>query len=206
MENNNLVNLEDVIFWMDAIRESENHFGVLESFWRGQVYSKTWLIKHLEKHTVGCEPGNVVIHGGWNGVLSSLLFNSNVPVKHIDSIDIDPGCAPIASMINKRQEMQSLFHAHTLDMAAWNYETIPAYVINTSTEHITQEHYDLWLSRVPNESLVILQSNNYTSLPEHIRCVSDVNKFADFSGLNSIYCKETLELPMYNRFLVIGRK
>jgi hypothetical protein len=199
------VEIEDVIFWMDAIRQSENYFGTLESFWRGQVYSKVWLIEHLQKYAHS-EPANAVIHGGWNGVLASLMFNSQIPINHIDSIDIDPGCEEVANMINKRFEMESRFHAHTSDMAAWNYETEPEYVINTSTEHLTRDHYDLWLSRVPDSSLVILQSNNYTSLPEHVRCEVDADKFADFCGLNSIYCKETLELPLYNRFLVIGRK
>ena len=199
------IELEDVIFWMDSIRGSENHFGVLESFWRGQIYSKAWLIEHLQKYA-SSDPQNVVIHGGWNGVLASLLFNSKIPIEHIDSIDIDPGCKEVASMINKRQEMESRFHAHTCDMAAWNYEKEPAYVINTSTEHLTQEHYDLWLSRVPENSLIVLQSNNYTSLPEHIRCADSVDDFIGISGLTNVYCYDTLELPLYNRFLIIGKK
>ena len=200
-----LVNLDDVAFWMDAIRDSENPYGVLESFWKGQLQSKVWLIDSLTQYASN-EPQDVVIHGGWNGILASLLFNSNIPITHIDSIDIDPGCEPVASMINKQQEMDSRFHAHTRDMAAWQYKTIPSYVINTSTEHLTQEHYDLWLSRVPDTSLIILQSNDYTSLPEHIRCATDIDNFVKISKLTNVYFKDTLKLPLYNRFLIIGRK
>ena len=91
-------------------------------------------------------------------------------------------------------------------MAAWQYKTIPNYVINTSTEHLTQEHYELWLSRVPDTSLIILQSNDYTSLPEHIRCATDIDNFVKISKLTNVYFKDTLKLPLYNRFLIIGRK
>ena len=38
-----LVNLDDVAFWMDAVRNSENHYGVLESFWKGQLKSNSFL-------------------------------------------------------------------------------------------------------------------------------------------------------------------
>ena len=62
-----LVNLDDVAFWMDAVRNSENHFGVLESFWKGQIKSKVWLIEKLTGYAP-IKPLNIVIHGGWNGV------------------------------------------------------------------------------------------------------------------------------------------
>ena len=37
--------------------------------------------------------------------------------------------------------------------------------------------------RRKDDSIVILQSNNYTSLPEHINCVKDENELADKTKL-----------------------
>ena len=200
-----LVNLDDVAFWMDAVRNSENHFGVLESFWKGQIKSKVWLIEKLAGYTP-IKPLNIVIHGGWNGVLSSLLFNSRLDINDIRSIDIDPSCEETANMICKRQEMTGKFTAITSDMCEYKYDYEPDVVINTSTEHITQEQYNLWLSNVPNNSLIVLQNNNYKEVPDHVRCYDSLHQFADNSGLGDIMYKDTLELPLYDRFLLIGRK
>ena len=201
-----LVDLDDVAFWMDAIRNSENHFGVLESFWKGQLKSKEWLIDNLNNCTDESIPNNIVIHGGWNGVLACMLFNSSINTGFVRSIDIDESCEEIANMICKRQEMIGNFRAVTADMCTYEYEFDPQIIINTSTEHISQEQYDIWLDCVPNDSLVVLQSNNYYDLPEHIRCFDTVEDFAAHSGLRYIVKQETLELPLYNRFLLIGRK
>jgi hypothetical protein len=200
-----LVNLDDVAFWMDAVRNSENHFGVLESFWKGQIKSKVWLIEKLTGYTP-IKPLNIVIHGGWNGVLSSLLFNSRLDINDIRSIDIDPSCEETANMICKRQEMIGKFTAITTDMCEYKYEYEPDVVINTSTEHITQEQYNLWLSNVPDNCLVVLQNNNYKEVPDHVRCYDSLHQFADNSGLGDIMYKDTLELPLYDRYLLIGRK
>lgn len=200
------VDLEDIGFWMDAVRNSENHYGVLESFWKGQLRSKEWLIQNLSQYLDECTSNSIVIHGGWNGVLASMIFNSGINTGFVRSVDIDASCEDVANMICKRQEMIGNFRAETSDMCMYTYEFDPAIVINTSTEHITQAQYNTWLGRVPKNSLIVLQSNNYYDLPEHIRCFDTVEDFAASSGLSTILKKETLELPLYNRFLLIGRK
>jgi hypothetical protein len=201
------INLEDIAFWMDAIRNSENPYGTLESFWKGQLKSKEWLVNHLHKYiSVEFPEIDVVIHGGWNGVLASLLYNSGIAVRNIRSIDIDINCEEIANTINKRQEMVGLFKAITEDMCLYDYEYEPHIVINTSTEHITQEQYETWLDKVPANSLIVLQNNNYYDLDEHIRCFDSVDTFVKSSRLSTILEANTLNLPMYDRFLIIGHK
>lgn len=201
------ISLEDVAFWMDAVRNSENHYGVLESFWKGQLRSKEWLIKNLYPFTpVDGRKLNVVIHGGWNGVLASLLFNSGLLIERIENVDIDNETQGPASDICKRQEMEGRFLQVIQDMENYAYTKTPDIVINTSTEHIDQNKYDRWLKNVPKESLVVIQNNNYYAISEHIRCFDTVEDFANHSGLSTILKKDTLELPLYNRFLIIGRK
>ena len=87
------VDIQDVLFWMDAIRNSEDRYRTLESFWKGQINSKVWLVENLQK-SLPWNPvaANIAIHGGWNGVLASILFNSDMGISHITSLDIDPKC------------------------------------------------------------------------------------------------------------------
>ena len=197
------VDIEHVLFWMDAIRNSEDRYRTLESFWKGQIYSKLWLIDNLYRHID--KAGTIVIHGGWNGVLASLLFQSKIEVGKIISIDIDDSCKETANTINKIEEMQGRFNSVTCDMSVYEYEVTPSVVINTSCEHVNQETYEKWLSNIPNESLIVLQSNDYFDLKEHVRCSIDLEDFERQSSIKVID-SATLNLPKYNRFMLIGYK
>jgi hypothetical protein len=198
------IDIDHVLFWMDAIRNSDDRYRTLESFWKGQIKSKIWLIENLIKW-VSVTPNNIVIHGGWNGVLSSLLFQSEINVNRIISLDIDRSCEETSRTVNKIEEMLGKFKAVTCDMTEYQYEFFPDIVINTSCEHVSQHSYDRWLENVPNESLIVLQSNNYFELDEHIRCVSNLTEFVEQSKIQ-IISSDTLELPKYNRFMLIGSK
>ena len=78
-------------------------------------------------------------------------------------------------------------------------------IINTSCEHITQEQYDVWLSGMPYNSLLALQSNNY-DIPEHVRISSDIEEFKTQCSLSRIIWAGELDLPLYKRFMVIGQQ
>ena len=196
------VNIQDVLFWMDAIRDSDDRYRTLESFWKGQVNSKVWLAENLIGF-VPVRPLNIVIYGGWNGVLASILFNSNIAIQRITSVDIDPVCEDIANTVNRRYLNENKFSAVTVDMC--EYTSDADVVINTSCEHITQEQYDKWLSNQPNDATIVLQSNNYFELEEHVRCATDLNNFMRMSNIKPYLCK-TLETLKYDRYMLIGKK
>jgi hypothetical protein len=186
---------------MDAIRNSSDPTRTLESFWRGQIRSKEWLIENLRPH-VFLTPVSVDIHGGWVGTLASMLFQSGIPIKNIRSIDIDSECEPIATMMNKIEEMDGRFRAVTSDMCAIRSDA--DIVINTSCEHITQDEYDLWLSGMPYNSLLVLQSNNY-DIEEHVRTADSLEHFIEQSQLEVTWAGE-LKLPLYTRYMIIGKQ
>lgn len=196
------VDIQDVLFWMDAIRNSEDRYRTLESFWKGQVNSKVWLAEQLLGF-VPVKPLNIVIYGGWNGVLASILFNSKISIQRITSVDIDPLCENIAYTINKRYEMQGKFSAITADMC--DFKTDADVVINTSCEHITQEQYERWLSNQPGDAVFVLQSNNYFDLDEHIRCSIDLTDFTKMSKIKP-YFRGTFPTSKYERYMIIGKK
>ena len=196
------VEIEDVLFWMDAIRNSDDRYRTLESFWKGQVNSKVWLTEQLPG-VVPVNPLNIVIYGGWNGVLASILFNSKVNIQSITSVDIDPSCQDIANTINKRYEMQGRFNAVTADMIS--YTTNADVAINTSCEHITQEQYEQWLDNQSQNAVFVLQSNNYFDHNEHIRCATDLEDFIKMSNIQVWYQGE-FKTPKYTRYMIIGKK
>jgi hypothetical protein len=193
------IDLEHFHHWMQAVRQSPDPMRTLDCFWQGQMKSKEWLCTQLRKHVHKFV--SVDIHGGWNGVLASMLFQSDIPVLNIRSIDIDPACEPIANMMNKPEEMFGKFRAVTADMCTIRSDA--DVIINTSCEHITQEQYDLWLSGMPHNSLIVLQSNNY-EIPEHIRISQSLDEFTSQCQLEVLWSGE-LELPLYKRFMIIGR-
>ena len=196
------IDLEHLHYWMCAIRESKDPMRTLDAFWRGQMRSKEWLIDSLTMHlSIRDNPYDIDIHGGWVGTLASMIFQSPLPVKHIRSIDIDPSCESVATMMNKGEEIEGRFRAVTADMCAIRSDA--DIIINTSCEHITQDQYNLWLSGLPQNSLVILQSNNY-DIPEHIRIASSLSEFKKQSKIKNILYEGSVDLPLYKRFMIIG--
>lgn len=195
------IDLEHLHHWMQAIRQSNNPMRTMDAFWSGQLKSKEWLIDCLDEHVhMG---SSVDIHGGWVGVLASMMFQSNIPVTNIRSIDIDPLCEHIAIEMNRIEHNNNRFSAVTSNMLSVN--STADIIINTSTEHITQDEYDLWLSNLPNTSLIIVQSNDYFDCEGHINCKHNLQEFIDSSNLTVKFAGE-LKLAKYTRFMVIGTK
>ena len=194
------IDLEHLHYWMQAIRNSENPMRTMDAFWSGQLKSKEWLITNLRKNVNTFV--SIDIHGGWVGVLASMLFQSDIYINNIRSIDIDPTCESIATVMNKQEEITGRFRAVTADMCEIRSDA--DVIINTSCEHITQDQYNLWLSRMPQNSLFVLQSNNY-DIPEHIRIANNLEEFKTQCDLNVLWAGE-LKLPLYTRWMIIGQK
>ena len=108
------INTEHLHHWINAIRISNNPMRTMDAFWSGQIKSKEWLIKELEIRNL--PPSTIEIHGGWVGVLASMLFQSKVPIEKIVSVDIDPEVQPIATEMNSIEFSQGRFIAETCDM------------------------------------------------------------------------------------------
>jgi hypothetical protein len=192
------IDTEHLHFWMQAIRQSPDPMRTMDAFWSGQLNSKEWLITNLRKHVNKFV--SIDIHGGWVGVLASMLFQSDIYIKNIRSVDIDPACEPIATIMNKKEEMAGKFRAMTADMCAIRSDA--DVIINTSCEHITQDQYELWLSGVPYNSLIVLQSNNY-NIEEHVRIANSLEHFVEQSQVKVQWAGE-LKLPLYTRYMIIG--
>ena len=188
--------------WMRAVRQSSDPMRTMDAFWQGQMKSKSWLINELRKQREHYTSWpRIDIHGGWNGVLASMLFQSDLYISTITNIDIDPSCEPLANTMNQIEYEGGKFKAVTADMCS--YASDAEIIINTSCEHITQDQYDTWLALQP-PALFILQSNNY-QIDEHIRIADSLEQFKEQSNIDVIWAGQ-LETQLYTRWMIIGKK
>ena len=190
-----------------------------DAFSRGQISSKKWLADELK--TLDLDLGTVFLCAGWYGSLALLLFESGLEVEKIRSFDKDAECHKIADTINRPYVMSEWkFKAQTADIHEINYtdghEYItlksngegqklydkPDTVINTSSEHI--ENFKEWYTSIAPGTLVILQTNDYFEIADHINCVKNIDAFKDMAPMSNILFEGTLNLEFYNRYMLIG--
>lgn len=187
---------------------------------RSQIRCKKWLIEELEKHDVNL--GTVFLCAGWYGLLATLMFESKLKFDKIRNFDVDESCRLIAEKFNSPWVVDDWRYKHcTQDIHEINYDThvytvlrgngtpceltdSPNTVINTSCEHI--QNFDKWYSSIPSGKFVILQTNNYTELPEHINCVENIEQFVHQTPMNQRLYQGQLETPKYIRFMTFGYK
>jgi hypothetical protein len=188
---------------------------------KNQVASKKWLVTELMRATAP-PLGTVYVLGGWYGVLSAMLLNEDqLGVRRAVSIDIDPGCAPVAMLLNRRHVEQGRFLAVTRDMAGLDYRSDrfegpdgrggtaefhapPDLVINTSCEHLND--FPRWYNAIPAGTLLVLQSNDYFACEEHVNCVPDLAAFRQQAPMSELLYADRLPLKRYTRFMLIGRR
>jgi hypothetical protein len=201
-----------------------------DCFARGQLHSKLWLIKELAN--IEADLGTVFLCAGWYATLAVMIFESDIKVDKIRSFDIDPTCASIAETFNKPWfEDKWRFKASTVDIMEFEWSDSPApsdgtlgnfyymtsgtgkpiqmkdnpdTIINTSCEHI--ENFDTWYANIPIGKLLVLQSNNFSTVTEHVNCVSGIDEFKRMATMTTVLYAGELKLENYSRFMLIGYK
>ena len=194
-------NKHQLIHWMDLVR---THPDALECFWPSQIHSKAWITEKLEFQTNIDLPHSAVIFGSWYGVLADML-------RIRDTICVDKEAKYLEWCAKNYPVWQGC-------ISEFNYEYDPDVVINTITEHISQEVYDKWFEKIPEGTYYIIQGNNDYSHKDHVRACEDLNMFASINKMdhNFNYLDEiTYEGPWdmendkptyYKRFMGIGKK
>ncbi len=193
-----------------------------DCFARGQLQSKTWLIRELKE--LDPKLGTVFLCAGWYATLATMLFENDFDIDCIRSFDIDPSCVEIAEVFNKPWFVDNWkFKAITEDIKNINYfghqwqmwsnknnrlsnpiSDTPDTIINTSCEHI--DNFAEWYDKIPYDKLVILQSNNYFEIEEHVNCSNDIDEFKAQAPCKEYLFTGTLDLGVYKRFMIIGKK
>lgn len=191
-----------------------------DCFSRGQLMSKLWLINELAK--LKLDLGTVFLSAGWYATLATMIFESSIKVNKIRSFDKDPSCWKIAEIFNKPWVTDNWkFKASTKDILDINFTNdnyvtersngttvelndSPDTIINTSCEHI--ENFLDWYNLIPDGKLVILQSNDYFEVEEHLNCSKNLAEFSSSCPMKQTLFEGELFLPKYTRFMKIGYK
>ncbi|HLX27010.1 MAG TPA: class I SAM-dependent methyltransferase [Casimicrobiaceae bacterium] len=179
--------------------------GIAVALNKNQMASKQWLADSLHA-AAGGRFESVMILGGWIGALAAvLLHDRRFDIARIVSIDIDPGCAPVALSLNATHVRAGRFEARTADMREIDYAREPFdLVINTSCEHV--EDFERFYARVPDGQQLVLQSNDYVTCAEHVNCVSDLAAFRAQAPMRERLFEGKRRMRRYTRFMLIGRK
>jgi hypothetical protein len=190
-----------------------------DMFSKGQIESKRWLIDKLID--LDLDLGTVFICAGWYGSLSMFLLETDLKIDKIRSFDIDDSCAEIAETFNRSWVMDDWkFKATTIDILEMTYPLVyatrksdksyevmtdmPTTIINTSCEHI--EKFSEWFEKIPDGTILALQTNNFNDLEEHVRISENIGDFSYTAPMSQTLYMGKLELPKYTRFMKIGIK
>jgi len=194
---------------------------ILNSLSENQYSSKDWLIEKLNeyphhyKYKTLDKKINVCILASWYGLLAYRMIDKFKlkKIANIDCIDFDPKSKQVAKKLWKQIDSKNLtsgkltyvkfIEQDIKDIQDLNYPI----VICTSCEHLEQQLIYDTINKLEEHSLVVLQSNNYKEINEHINCVNSAEDFANqyVSKLRNIKFYEK-DFIKYKRFMIIGTK
>jgi hypothetical protein len=187
---------------------------------RGQIKSKQWLVAELKN--LNLDLGVVFLCAGWYATLATMMFENNLKIEKFRSFDIDDTCREVAEAFNKDWVLDGWkFKSCTKDIKEINYENavytvlrangttvdlgdIPNTIINTSCEHI--KNFSEWYDLIPAGKLVILQSNDFYEVEEHVNCTTSMHDFAGMAPMTTLLYEGELNLDKYTRYMRIGYK
>jgi len=200
------IDFDLVANWLYEIRENPR---LLDCFWPSQVKSKQWLMQALDKEVFWRgNMGDIVIFGGWYGVLAQML-DQQYPGNYI-SVDIDSSCEDVFNKINTKDSI--VFKQACMSEYDYSDSTFLELVINTSSEHVSQAVYIKWWDNIPIGTKYVVQGNNFFESDEHVRCTDTLDKFVKINYLVNAYHKDTMVCGMrpdgspFKRFMAIGIK
>jgi len=208
LEHTHLFKSEMLIEWLEICKMFNIDFSDL--FHDNQTKSKKWLTDKLKKYILKTHKNNIFIFGGWYGILAYMLqHDTDITTKYIYNIDKNQALYEPARRFNNK----SMYYQHIIaDMIDYEYPFRPNIVINTSCEHLSRDEFLAWYKKIPDAVTVVLQTNNYDKIQEHVGCFENLNTFSHFIreslkvGGDNIYYTGKLEMSNFERYMVIFKK
>ena len=193
---------EQIIDWMEGVRK---HPDMVNAFWPSQINSKNWLCDWVKSYLPSAN--RIIIFGSWYGVLADML-KIKLPKSQIMCVDKDK--EPLLWSARKH----AYWHG---DMVTFEYDTRVDLVINTVTEHLTQEIYNKWYENIPKGTYFVIQGNNDYKEPDHVRAVQTLDEFNRINRVENILHTDSIQYEgpwdtvdnkptYYERYMTIGFK
>lgn len=164
--------------------------------------SKIWLCNNLKR--LGKKKfSTIYILGSWYGTMSVILDRCGIQFEKVINVDADKKHINISNQL-----LSALGINHQCmhkDANTLNYKQLDknSLIINTSTNDIDGER---WFDRIPEGTLVALQSRNNVDTPKY-QTLEELDQ--EFFLTDTLFLDElTLEDPetQYQRFMKIGIK
>ena len=197
---------------------------VLNSLGERQQLSKDWLVeklnayKHPFRNKMKSDSLSIIILCSWYGLLAyKLIEKFNLKkINRIHCVDYDPKVKRIANRLFRKIDNENLKNGVLTLIKHWERDIVDVpekelknseILINTSCEHLNQQTiYDI-IDKTDRGTLIVLQSNNYHKIQEHINTVKDLQEFVSQyqSRLINIEMHEK-DFLEYKRFMILGLK
>ena len=195
--------MQNILKAISKITDNADIKSIINSVNSNQITSKEWLIDSIsDRLEFIVKNPKVCVAAGWYGMLADKMrdFTDNKVV----SFDIDPKCAEYGKIMYPEVSFKT---ADINDFHAGKYDVL----ICTSCEHISDETLNKFLRTRKEQSLVVLQSNNYFGLEEHINCKNSLKEFTDSlsytvpsAKINILNSSEKRINDKFDRYMVIG--
>lgn len=170
---------------------------IVQSFDPKQILCKKWLIDELKNVADQVKrPRKIYIAGSWYGNVLVPLLQEVFPGIEINLHDIDEEVVKISQSIYF--ENYSNIIPSVKDCSNFFYDKKRTLVINTSCEHMPP-------LQIKPDVYVILQSNNYHEIEEHVNCVDSPEELAEQYNVTEIFYSGELQFEKYTRYMVIGK-
>ena len=172
---------------------------LIDMFHTNQIDSIYEICRAFEAVRLQGMPTNALYIGSWMG-FKTKLFSEYYGLE-IKELELDERCKAVSEIWNSdntryRGHLQG--DATKLDKEFYkDFKT----VINPSCEHMTDE----WYYNLAEGTMVILQSNDFWEVPEHINVVKNIEEMKKKYKMKDIYSC-TLQCTVYQRFTLAGIK
>ena len=176
-----------------------------DSVSQGQYESKLWLSEELKKLQYPADELHIDIIGSWFGYPLIELLSNIFKIKQLDLYELDENCHKVVAQYKNHFD-EKFKIAQFGDFFERKEVRRRHLIINTSSEHMV----DISLMKdrykdYPTKPILVIQSNNYFELDDHINCVKNVNELIEKNQIKDVLYKGKRSLPLYDRFMVIGK-
>ena len=196
---------------------------------RSQMKSKIWLIDELAKIKDTLPLGafyNILILAGWFGQLRS-IYDKKLTYRKMRFLDIDREACQTSDYIFNLSDLENYkvkavcadvnqlnLHKNGYEWDVENFKEntkytekyLPDLIINTSTEHMTEEWFhQIRFKEMESNPVVAIQSNNMFDGEGHINCVYSADHMKKKFPMKEVLYEGELQLKGYKRVMIIGR-
>ena len=169
---------------------------VRDAFHTNQIESKKQASLAFE--TVSDNANKVLYIGSWLGFLTRVLIEK-YPSINFYEVDMDTRYKEVSGRFNYTFKNYLGHQSINID----DFESLNDFdtIINLSCEHMTTD----WYNRVKPGTQLIMQSNNLV-IDDHINNCKSLDAFKSKYPLSEIKYENALELNVFTRFTLSGKK